>query len=176
MKKIVLGAAAIATLLAAYFAPDDENSVVAPAAATTRAAPAAAPQALATALARPAGIDLAIHPRREDEDDLGNLFAKQSWQSEAPKKVLSQQLAQPGGAAPSNANAGAPPLPFRFLGRFVDDGKTAYFLQVDGRNVVARVGEKIDDNYLFDNAAGDTLSFTYLPLKQKQSLVVGDLN
>lgn len=170
MKKSVLGAAALATLLAVYFAPDEEGGVVGPAAAnTSRAGPAPAPPAAAAQ-----GVDLHIEPRDADAE-LGNVFAKQSWQPETPKKImLAQAAAQP--AAPPGAAAGAPPLPFQFLGRFVDEGKTAYFLQMEGRNVVARVGEKIDDNYRLDGASGDALSFTYLPLNQQQSLVVGDMN
>jgi hypothetical protein len=79
-------------------------------------------------------------------------------------------------SSPSKAGLRPPPLPFQFLGRFTDEGKTAYFLQIDGRNVVARAGEKIDDNYQLDSVSGDTMNFTYLPLNQKQFLVVGDTN
>ncbi|ELX10863.1 hypothetical protein Jab_2c29640 [Janthinobacterium sp. HH01] len=50
MRKIVIGAAAVATLIAAWFAPDQDGGVVGPAAATAReadpapAAPVAAPR------------------------------------------------------------------------------------------------------------------------------------
>ena len=177
MRKIVLAAAAMATLLAVYFAPDDEGGVVSPAAAATRErAPRPTASAVAAAsLAQPAGIDLQIQPRNDDTD-LGNVFAKQSWQPEAPKKVMLAQAPQEAEKAVAKAASGAPPLPFQFLGRFVDEGKAAYFLQADGRNLVARVGEKIDDNYSLDGASGDALTFIYLPLNQKQSLVVGDIN
>jgi hypothetical protein len=218
MRKIVLGVAAAATLLAAWFAPDQDGGVVGPAAATTRepaaaragdgaggagnggsagagagaiagtaSTPDGAGPTAATTMAGAAGaangapaaqwLDLQIHPRVAD-DELGNLFAKQSWQPEAPKKVLPPQVAE---APPARAGAaaqpgGAPPLPFQFLGRFVEDGKSAYFLQVDGRNVVARPGEKIDDNYLLEGAAHGALQFIYLPLNERQSLAVGDNN
>lgn len=179
MRKIVIGAAAVATLLAAWFAPEQDGGVVGPAAATTREAPppaAAVAGEPAPAAAEPVTPELQIHPRVADED-LGNVFAKQSWAPAAvsPLKVLPQQVAavdvqRPGGPA------GAPALPFQFLGRYTDEGKTAYFLQIDGRNIVARPGEKIDDNYQLDSVSGDTMNFIYLPLNQKQSLVVGDTN
>ncbi len=183
MRKIVIGSAAVATLLAIWFAPEDEGGVVGPAAATTRErpAPAAPAQAALTQLAAaggaapPAGPDLKIHPRGDD-DDLGNVFAKQSWQPAAPKKIMLAQAAAPAANSAAGIAPGAPPLPFQFLGRFVDEGKAAYFLHADGRNLVARVGEKIDDNYVLDSASGEALNFTYLPLNQKQSLVVGDMN
>ncbi|MFM9436586.1 hypothetical protein ACFDR9_003671 [Janthinobacterium sp. CG_23.3] len=176
MRKAVIGVAAAATLLAAYFAPEDEGGVVGPAAATTRERPAAPTLAAGLqAIAREAGPDLTIHPRSVADDDLGNVFAKHSWQPETPKKIMLAQ-AEPVGAKLAAAAPGAPPLPFQFLGRFVDEGKAAYFLQADGRNLVARVGEKVDEHYTLDSASGDALHFTYVPLNQQQSLVVGDVN
>jgi len=182
MRKIVIGAAAAATLIAAWFAPDQDGGVVGPAAATTReadpapATPVVAPVAIAAAAPPPAnadGIDLQIHPRVAD-DEMGNVFAKQSWAPEAPKKVMQEQAPQV--AQQTGAPSGPPALPFQFLGRFTDEGKTAYFLQIDGQNVVARPGEKVNDSYLLDSVNGNTMNFVYLPLNQKQTLVVGDTN
>lgn len=179
MKKAVLGGAAVATLLAALFAPEDEGSIVGPATATTRQVErvAVAPLAAATAAA-PANRALAIEPRRALEDDeAATLFAKQSWQPETPKKImLNQQAAQAAlPAARVDANA-PPPLPFQFLGRFVDEGKAAYFLQAGERNVVARPGDTLEERYRFDGVVQGALQFTYLPLNLKQTLAVGDLN
>ena len=181
MSKIVLGTAAVATLLAAWFAPERDGGVVGPAAATTRevSVPASAPQPdalpaeiTAVEATPPAGVDLQIHSRVAD-DELGNVFAKQSWAPQSPLKVMAEQTAP---ARQSATPSGPPPLPFQFMGRFTDEGKTAYFLQIDGQNVVARPGEKINDSYLLDSVSGDTMNFIYLPLNQKQSLVVGDTN
>lgn len=181
MRKIVLGTAAVATLLAAWFAPDQDGGVVGPAAATTREAPVPAParqsdvlpaEVVAADIAPSTGVDLQIHSRVAD-DELGNVFAKQSWAPQSPLKVMPEQTAQQRQAA---TPSGPPALPFQFMGRFTDDGKTAYFLQIDGQNVVARPGEKINDSYLLDSVSGDTMNFIYLPLNQKQSLVVGDTN
>ncbi|GJJ01288.1 hypothetical protein RugamoR64_18260 [Duganella rhizosphaerae] len=176
MRKIVIGAAAVATLLAAWFAPDQDGGVVGPAAATTReAAPVAAAQApMAAATPQAEGIDLQIHPRVAD-DEMGNVFAKQSWAPETPKKIMMDQ-AQAQAAQQANTPSGPPALPFQFMGRFTDEGKTAYFLQIDGQNVVARPGEKVNDSYLLDSVSGNTMNFIYLPLNQKQTLVVGDTN
>ncbi|KAB8054119.1 hypothetical protein GCN78_06065 [Janthinobacterium rivuli] len=179
MKKAVLGGAAVATLLAALFAPEDEGSIVGPATATPRQVErvAVAPLAAATAAA-PAHRALTIEPRRALEDDeAATLFAKQSWQPETPKKImLNQQAAQAAlPAARVDANA-PPPLPFQFLGRFVDEGKAAYFLQAGERNVVARPGDTLEERYRFDGVVQGALQFTYLPLNLKQTLAVGDLN
>lgn len=179
MKKAVLGGAAVATLLAALFAPEDEGSIVGPATATTRQVErlAVAPLAAATAAAQ-TDRALAIEPRRGlDDEEAATLFAKQSWQPETPKKImLDQQAAQAAlPAARVDANA-LPPLPFQFLGRFVDEGKAAYFLQAGERNVVARPGDTLEEHYRFDGVVQGALQFTYLPLNLKQTLAVGDLN
>ncbi len=178
MRKIVIGAAAVATLLAAWFAPDQDGGVVGPAAATTREAaqtPVAAATPPASALPPAGSVDLQIHPRIAD-DEMGNVFAKQSWAPETPKKIMMAQAQAQQTAQQSNALAGPPALPFQFMGRFTEEGKTAYFLQIDGQNVVARPGEKVNDSYLLDSISGDTMNFIYLPLNQKQTLVVGDTN
>ncbi|MCC7679656.1 hypothetical protein [Janthinobacterium sp. FW305-128] len=179
MKKAVLGGAAVATLLAALFAPEDEGSIVGPATATPRQVErvAVAPLVAATAAA-PANRALAIEPRRVlDDEEAATLFAKQSWQPETPKKImLDQQAAQATRTvAAVDANA-PPPLPFQFLGRFVDEGKAAYFLQAGERNVVARPGDTLEERYRFDGVVQGALQFTYLPLNLKQTLAVGDIN
>ncbi|PHV29887.1 hypothetical protein CSQ93_01820 [Janthinobacterium sp. BJB426] len=179
MKKAVLGGAAVATLLAALFAPEDEGSIVGPATATTRQVERVAPAPLAAATVPQANRALVIAPRRglDDEEEAATLFAKQSWQPETPKKImLDQQVAQAAlPAARVDANA-PPPLPFQFLGRFVDEGKAAYFLQAGERNVVARPGDTLEERYRFDGVVQGSLQFTYLPLNLKQTLAVGDLN
>ena len=179
MKKAVLGTAAVATLLAALFAPEDEGSIVGPATATPRQVERVAVAPLvATIAATPANRALAIEPRRGlDDEEAATLFAKQSWQPETPKKImLDQQAAQATRTvAAVDANA-PPPLPFQFLGRFVDEGKAAYFLQAGERNVVARPGDTLEERYRFDGVVQGSLQFTYLPLNQKQTLAVGDIN
>ncbi|MES2298405.1 MAG: hypothetical protein V4582_15275 [Pseudomonadota bacterium] len=206
MRRTIIAVALVATLVAAYFAPDGDNSgVVAPVRApasgavqaaggaaqgTMRAASqsvgqsvgqGAAVSALVSVAPAPRGA-LAIRPRGAD-DELGNLFAGRG--APAPSGAMQPAVSvavKPRAPAPDarkQAQAGAnsaPPLPIRFLGRFIDGGSTAYFLQAGDGNVVARVGEHVGANYTFDSAEGGTLSFTYLPLHQKQVLVVGDMN
>jgi hypothetical protein len=184
---MILAGAAAATLLAAWFAPEDEGLIVSPAAATTRPArdPNSTVIAAQVAQAKAAGaqppaipIELQIQ-RRVAEEDLGNLFASQGWPTLSPLKPIdarAPQDRQAGAGSKTGNGNGAPALPFQFMGRFIDDGKAAYFLQMDDRNIVARVGEKVGDHYQLDGAANGTLTFTYLPLNLKQTLAVGDTN
>lgn len=150
MRRLVIGAALAATLLACYFAPEDEGDMIATASARSYTA-APAPAAPADSAPPPPALD--IHPRIQD-DELGNVFAKQSWQQEAPKKIMAAPGEAQGQAGVAQAaDNGAPALPIRFLGRYVDQGKAAYFLQVGERNVLARVGDTIDDNYTLDSVS-----------------------
>lgn len=179
MKKMTMAVALGVTLLACYFAPDDDTDIIAPAQARSIApapfvpVPAVAQESEAQALE--------IRPRGQDEE-LGNAFARQSWQAQvpvteaAPVKPADSAVTKPAQARSAGSAGGAPELPIRLLGRFLDDGRQAYFLQVEERNVVAYVGDKIDDSYTFDSAATDTLTFTYLPLQKKQTLAVGEMN
>jgi len=177
MKKIVLGTAAVATLLAALFAPDDEGSIVGAATATTRQVERVPAPVVIAAAAPAINPALAIHPRRnlDDDEEAATLFARQSWQT--PQNIMPGQQTVQADASPVAADPNAPPpLPFQFLGRFVDEGKAAYFLQAGERNVVARPGDLLDERYRFDGVVQGALQFTYLPLNQKQTLAVGDLN
>lgn len=192
MRKLILGGAAAATLIAAWFAPDDEGMIVSPAAATPRpaydAAVIAERIAAAKAPAAPGNgpvrgsapaipAELQIQRRVADEEP-GNLFSSTGWQAPSPLKPAAARAPQEqqAGAAGGSSTGGVPPLPFQFVGRFVDDGKAAYFLQMEDRNVVARVGEKVGEHYQLDSVADGALTFTYLPLNLKQTLAVGDLN
>ncbi|MES2151610.1 MAG: hypothetical protein V4508_17670 [Pseudomonadota bacterium] len=160
MRNPIIITALLATLLACFFAPDNDT----PAPPQARARPAF--------ISAPAPVALDIHPRG-GEEELGNLFARQSWQPQAPDPM--QAPADSHTTKPKAQQAGAPALAIRYLGRFADDGKQLFFLQVGERNVVARIGDTIDD-YRFDSVTGDSLNFTYLPLQLKQVLAAGEPN
>lgn len=184
MRKMLLTAAAAATLIAAWFAPDAEDGVVSPAAASSESTshmvrPASPASVRAEAGASAEELRASLHiAARIDEEELGNLFAKQRWTAQVTGKQLAQAAAAAAAQsvvskAPSDA---APALPFQFMGRYSDDGQTAYFLQMDGQNLLARPGERVTDQYLLEAVDGNRMTFIYLPLNQKQILAVGDTN
>lgn len=67
------------------------------------------------------------------------------------------------------AKAEAPPLPFRYVGKMIEDGKLAVFLASGNEAVTAVAGQLIGD-YRVDAVTETEVRFTYLPLKTKQSL------
>jgi hypothetical protein len=63
----------------------------------------------------------------------------------------------------------APPLPFRYLGKMIEDGKLNVFLARGEESLSVRPGDKIGE-YRIDKVSESEIVFTYLPLKTKQSL------
>lgn len=69
----------------------------------------------------------------------------------------------------------APPLPFTFLGKIQESaGKQTIFLAGDNRVYLVHEGETIDDTYSVDGIANGKLELTYLPLKIKQFIIMGE--
>lgn len=63
----------------------------------------------------------------------------------------------------------APPLPFRYLGKMLEDGKLNVFLARGEESLSVHAGQKIGE-YRVDKVTESEIVFTYLPLKTKQSL------
>jgi hypothetical protein len=173
MKKSILGLALAATLIAAWFAPEDDADLIAPAVARNHV-PATVQKQQSTAVVAPASDSaLSIRPRELD-DELGSAFGTGQWQNPSPLKPQAARVAIKQEAA---AKVSAPSMPpIRVLGRYVEDGKVAYFLQVGERNILARVGDKVGDDYHLDSDGPNGLTFTFLPLNQQQVLAAGDTN
>ena len=63
----------------------------------------------------------------------------------------------------------APALPFKFFGRLTEKGKTEVFVMRGDELLTIADGQTIGD-YRVDKIADASISFTYLPLKTKQTL------
>ena len=83
----------------------------------------------------------------------------------APKDFAPRQAQQ--AAAPAKPEA--PALPFRYLGKLIEDGKLSVFLANGDETISATAGARIGD-YRVDKVTENEVQFTYLPLKTKQSL------
>lgn len=140
---------------------------------------------------RPAGP--AVEPARQAETrirasedlDLTNLFRSEVQDPQpavdpfARRSFGSQQAASDAAAKPASP-AGPPPLPFRYVGKAIEDGKLAVFLQrgEDSYSVSqhGKGGQKLDDEYRVDKVSETKVVFTYLPLKTKQILDIPAVN
>ena len=104
-----------------------------------------------------ADIDLAKLDARVDEGAKIDAFAPRNFSPVMPPQAA---------AAPRNE---APQLPFRYLGKMVEDGKLSVFLANGDETVTVHAGQRIGD-YRVDKITEAEVRFTYLPLKTKQSL------
>jgi hypothetical protein len=87
-------------------------------------------------------------------------------------KGLEKQAA----AAPqAAAKPAAPPLPFQYFGRLTENGKTEVFLLHGEELLSIAAGQKVGD-YRIDKVSDSSISFTYLPLKMKQTLDLPAVN
>jgi hypothetical protein len=168
--RVVLAVSLSATVLAVIFAPVPGNDGVALAAHKPGSVGAAtAPQQIK----KSSTIDvLRIRPRDADEDDDGaKVFASTQW-----TPVLAKTVAAPANATPPvSADTQLPPLPFKLLGRYQEDGQDLVFLQFNDQNLVVRVGDTIADHYKVQSLKGPMLTLLYTPLNQPQTMDVGVL-
>ena len=70
----------------------------------------------------------------------------------------------------------APPLPFEFFGRMVENGTTMVFLHRQDDVFTVKAGDTIAGTYRIEEINGTEVVMTYLPLKQRQTLRIGSIN
>ena len=109
--------------------------------------------------------------RVQDELDLGKLEAARTGDDSkvdpfAPRSFGSATAPLTKGPA---ARAEAPALPFRYIGKMIDNGQLAVFLQKGNESYTAMEGERVGD-YRIDKITESEIRFTYLPMKTKQTL------
>jgi len=105
----------------------------------------------------------------------GDAFAAHSWQPPPPPPPRPKLIApEPELADPPPPPPVAPPLPFTFLGAFEAGGKRVLYI-VEGDKVHAvSEGEIVNELYQVEAVGADEMVFTYLPLKLKQTLSLGN--
>jgi hypothetical protein len=99
-------------------------------------------------------------------------FAVRTPRAAAPHRAAPapQVVAAP---APPPPPPSAPPLPFIYMGRLLSTEDVAVFLIHGERNLVVREGDTIDSFYRVERIAESTLTLTYLPLDQHQTMFIG---
>ena len=66
----------------------------------------------------------------------------------------------------------APPLPFAYLGKVVDGGRTTVFVARGEENHSLETGQTVAGTWRVDKITEKAVTFTYLPLRQKQTLAI----
>jgi len=168
----VLGLTLVLTLGAAYFAPSPQpdaslqlsertlKNLTQVAASATRSGGSSSIEVLAIRT-RDAG----------HASDAQGVFNSRQWVKPESAASTVQKAASVVMAAPAPAQA--PPLPFKVLGRYWEDGQELVFLQHNEQNLVVRVGDTIGSVYKVESLEGNTLTLRYTPLNQTQTMTVG---
>lgn len=91
-----------------------------------------------------------------------DLFEAKSWYVPPPPPKL---LPPP---PPS-----APPLPFVYMGKLIEDGLLTVFLTRQERNYVVKAGDTLDGVYKVEEVNPRMMTLVYLPLNIKQTLMIG---
>ena len=158
----------VALMLIAVRVADQREGRVAVTGAGAQAARSDPDDRARSAIVRVPDLELArLSPRRPLETDV-NLFGA-SW-AEREAEEARRNVPPP----PTPPPPQAPPLPFAFMGKLVDDGNVIAFLVKDDRNYVVRRGDLIDGTYRVEEISEVSLTFSYLPLDLRQSLALGD--
>lgn len=101
--------------------------------------------------------------QREVKDEVAaDLFEAKSWYVPPPPP---KPLPPP---PPS-----APPLPFVYMGKLIEDGLLTVFLTKQERNYVVKAGDTIDGMYKVEEVNPRMMTLVYLPLNIKQTLMIG---
>lgn len=157
-RHLALGLALLATLAAVFWTEPQESpdEDVVSAVRTPRVAERARPQAGEEG--RAARMDAGERLARARS----NLFPRQTWVPPPPPpkpEVL-----------PPPPPPQAPPLPFKYLGRWVDGGKETVFLLQGDIPVPAEVGKVLPGSWRVDEVSTSRVVFTYLPLNLQSNL------
>ena len=143
-------------LLASVVAGPEEQQAVPIAQPAARAQSSAAEPVL--------GIDLDLDrfKRARKEEPVPDLFAPRSF---APPPLA---------AAAPNAKPppAAPPLPFRYLGRIIDGERTSVFVSRGDEPYIIEPGQRIDPQYQVGEVTETAVTFVYLPLGIRQTLLM----
>ncbi|HEU4622757.1 MAG TPA: hypothetical protein VFS42_11090 [Burkholderiaceae bacterium] len=125
----------------------------------------------ATALQRPTTLEHLVPrekllPLKATDATARDLFAGRSWAPPPPPPdpVVVEAVAPP---AP-------PPQPFTFIGKKWEANQWEVYLSSNDQVHIVREGATVDQQWRIDRIEPPTLSLTYLPLGQTQTLSIGE--
>jgi hypothetical protein len=113
-------------------------------------------------------LDLEKLSRGKTDSSDKDPFAPKSF---APPAAAAERAPRAGAqASAAPAKPSAPPLPFTYLGKVIEDGKLSVFLARGEQSYSIASAQKLDAEYRIDKVSESAVTFTYLPLNTKQTL------
>ncbi len=73
---------------------------------------------------------------------------------------------------PPPAPPSAPPLPFRYFGKWIDGDRTVVFLWNASEGYSVAAGDTVEGTYRIESITDSSVDFVYLPLGSKQTLPI----
>lgn len=175
----LLAAGLIGTAGSVYWAsrlPEgaEEGTLVASAERRARPRPLAAAAGSDAQVTPPGDLDLARLKREPGKAPDADLFRPRNF---APAAAKPKPIAQPAeviaAQPPAPPPPPPPPVPFSYIGRLAEGGKTTVFLAAGDRNLVVHAGDVIDNTYKIEEIGQSVLVLTYLPQNVKQTMPIG---
>lgn len=164
-RKIVIFAALGGGLALVFLDPASEKpiSVAFPAVSLQARGPSGMSDADGSAKGESKTRALALPKRPAWSELRAEFFGSQSWQPPAPKVI----------AAPVVPTA--PPLPYRFAGKLVQNGKLHVFLSKGDAAIPIKQGEILDGTYRVEAIGEDRITLVYLPLGLRENIPVNSI-
>lgn len=159
-KTLLFTALAAAGALVGFDRHDDASSSIA-----TAVVPHARAERNGSAIERstlqssPTKMILAILPRTPASPHT-DAFVTRDWNPPPPKIPPADPV--------------APPLPFTYVGKKFEGGQWQVFLAREDETLIVKDKERIDDTYRVETIKPPTMTITYLPLQETQSLTIED--
>jgi len=151
------------TLAAVWFAPRQEEEIALAPRAQNTAPPVRHVQRDATPDKPVRVLEIRARQAEEDED---SLFLATDWGYRAP------QIPQEEERQPTVKARSAPPLPFKFIGRYMENGQNRVFMQDNDKIWVVGVGDTLASVYKIEKIDDHAIALRYLPLGEEQILEV----
>lgn len=101
---------------------------------------------------------------------LAGLDAPRAMPADSPELFQPRSLQPPPPSPPPPPPPQAPALPFRFVGALEEGGERAVFLLEGTQVLMVRAGDQLGGQYRVERITPTSVEFTYLPLKQRQTL------
>jgi hypothetical protein len=116
-------------------------------------------------------LDLSLLDRATNVETHDELFPVRAPKAQPAPPIPTQAVIQAPAPKPV-----APPLPFKYLGLMVDRGQVIVFLGRGDDLMSLKQGEVVANQYRVEDANEAAVTFTYLPLNEKQTLHFGRRN
>ncbi len=187
-RKLLLGAALVATLIAVVMVEDEEDAVQPVQSVVSDQSSSRNRNVRSNDAKRSDYLAIDQLGTRKFSAQTSELFRSTTWLVQRPKeKKRPNPFAQARAKAQAKAQADLlkkqaqqkinetpPPLDFKYLGKVVEGNKTKVFLAQADEYHVVRLGGRVNKKYRVDGVSNEAVTLTYIPLGARQKLMINE--